>query len=323
MTMHPTLKILIYTMLLAPISATAMELSQKRSKTEFQPDKIELNKQLAQAVYTCKGTRDEWIIIKKLIEEGADPNQTDNQGFTPLMAAAVTGNKEIAQVLIDAGADVNQKDDTGDHALIIAARFGHLEILTILINAGADLHHKNNDNGWNALMAAACEGHSQIITLLIAAGADLHQTDNQGMTALIIATEWHCNGYSTRKETIQLLIAAGADLHQTDNRGKSAFTIAVSKNYPKATCRMIVLAHLARIEQQKQNILTLLQCYKRKCRQEYLQIRDNFQTCFPPIFQEERRTLIDEINQIKDNDIKNELLALCNQMNTQNPQQDQ
>lgn len=46
-------------------------------------------------------------VVKLLIERGADVNQGDNAGFTPLHLAAALGYPEVARVLLEAGADPN------------------------------------------------------------------------------------------------------------------------------------------------------------------------------------------------------------------------
>ena len=46
-------------------------------------------------------------IVLMLIEKGANVNIKGNTGYTPLHAAAMGGNSEIAELLLDHGAEVN------------------------------------------------------------------------------------------------------------------------------------------------------------------------------------------------------------------------
>ena len=52
--------------------------------------------------------------VKQHIAAGTDVNARDDQfGGTPLLAAAMKGHKEVAELLIDKGADVNARDFLG------------------------------------------------------------------------------------------------------------------------------------------------------------------------------------------------------------------
>lgn len=51
--------------------------------------------------------------IKKLLEEGADPNAKDFQGNTPLHLAKKYGDKKIFQLLLSKGADPSIKNKSG------------------------------------------------------------------------------------------------------------------------------------------------------------------------------------------------------------------
>ena len=50
--------------------------------------------------------------IKKLLEEGTDPNIRDGDGNTPLHFAASKGCAEIARPLLGHGVDPNAQDET-------------------------------------------------------------------------------------------------------------------------------------------------------------------------------------------------------------------
>jgi uncharacterized protein len=71
------------------------------------------NSPLSAAVY-----QDRREVVRLLIERGADVNQGDNAGFTPLHLAATLGYSEVARVLLDAGADPNRRSAaTAGHGL--------------------------------------------------------------------------------------------------------------------------------------------------------------------------------------------------------------
>lgn len=53
------------------------------------------------------------ILLKYLLEKGADPNIRDFQGSTPLFVANFAGNKDVIDVLIKFGADPNIRNNKG------------------------------------------------------------------------------------------------------------------------------------------------------------------------------------------------------------------
>jgi serine/threonine-protein phosphatase 6 regulatory ankyrin repeat subunit B len=77
-------------------------------------------------------------IVKKLLEFGADPNIPNKDGWTPLMIASNNGYSEIVKLLLTKGADVNYHSGNNITAISLASRNGHNDIKFLLINKGAD-----------------------------------------------------------------------------------------------------------------------------------------------------------------------------------------
>jgi NAD(P)-dependent dehydrogenase (short-subunit alcohol dehydrogenase family) len=100
-----------------------------------------------------------------------------------LHQAALQGDLEAVRQQIEAGANLNEGDPTGSTPLIIAATFGHTEVAKALIEAGADLDHQTLD-GSTALLSAAFLCQTEIVAALLDAGADKSIRNNDGSTAL-------------------------------------------------------------------------------------------------------------------------------------------
>ena len=63
------------------------------------------------------------MLIRALINIGANVNEADSEGQTPLMAAASWGNASSVRILVKEGkANLDVQDDGGDTALHEAAR---------------------------------------------------------------------------------------------------------------------------------------------------------------------------------------------------------
>ena len=75
--------------------------------------------------------------VKRLIEEGADVNAQDIDGYTALMTASANGHPEVTKLLIEGGANVNAQSNDGETALMLALMRGRNEITQLLMEAGA------------------------------------------------------------------------------------------------------------------------------------------------------------------------------------------
>ena len=71
-------------------------------------------------------------VVQNLIDAGADPNIPNNEGWTPLMAASQNGKSEIARALLEAGTDADAVDRWGVTPAEYAKRGGYTEIIDLL-----------------------------------------------------------------------------------------------------------------------------------------------------------------------------------------------
>ncbi len=172
-------------------------------------------------------------LLKILLKQIGTPNFTDNYGNTPLTLAA--GNPqsgaEVIRLLLDAGANVNQSDRSGMTPLMkAAARQNEVSLLRIIAAAGDRFNLENEPKELQDALAAErekiAEENTAIIDLLIKSGADVNLQDHDGMTALMYAT---ATGKSP--EIMDLLANAGADLYKKNKAGLDAYDL--SKIRPK------------------------------------------------------------------------------------------
>jgi uncharacterized protein len=110
---------------------------------------------------------DDLEAVERLLREGAEINAVKGEFKTSiLMEAAVRGNVGVMKLLIENGADVNMADKDGWTALMGATVQGHLESVKLLLERGAAVNAKNH-NGETALVMAAGMKHTEIRDVIL------------------------------------------------------------------------------------------------------------------------------------------------------------
>ena len=144
--------------------------------------------------------------IKVLLDHGANPNLRVKEntltrtiftmqwffedGATPLVRAAQSGDVDLMKLLLAHGADPTIATDFGDTALSAAAGIGWVEGVTyersraanveavkLLLDLGLDVNSANRD-GRTPLMGAALKGRSEVVQLLVDKGARIDTRDH-------------------------------------------------------------------------------------------------------------------------------------------------
>lgn len=179
--------------------------------------------------------------VRGLIHAGAKINERFSNGETALTTAAYFRSHVMVKLLIELGADVNATNATGFTPLMNANRYLNVQgtdrnydpsilkntmpIITALIAADANVNAKNDD-GRTALHYAVDHNRSgnfysasnaTNVDVLIKAGANVTEKDNDGTTPLHLAENLHA---------IDLLIKAGADVNAKNNEDLTALDFA-------------------------------------------------------------------------------------------------
>jgi hypothetical protein len=107
-----------------------------------------------------------YLVVRLLIERGADVNKSGPMGDTPLSTAALCGHHLVARLLIERGADVNKSGPIGDTPLCAAAYYGHHLVARLLIESGADVNKPGPVEN-TPLYYAALNGHTLVVKELL------------------------------------------------------------------------------------------------------------------------------------------------------------
>ncbi|VFV44289.1 protein phosphatase 1 regulatory subunit 12a [Lynx pardinus] len=203
-------------------------------------------------------------MVKFLVENGANINQPDNEGWIPLHAAASCGYLDIAEFLIGQGAHVGAVNSEGDTPLDIAEEEAMEELLQNEVNRqGVDIEAARKEeerimlrdarqwlnsgqindvrhakSGGTALHVAAAKGYTEVLKLLIQAGYDVNIKDYDGWTPLHAAAHWG------KEEACRILVDNLCDMEMVNKVGQTAFDVADED----------ILGYLEEL-QKKQNLL--------------------------------------------------------------------
>jgi ankyrin repeat protein len=203
--------------------------------------------------------------VRRLLDEHADPNATNDVGATALMWAATNNDVTLARLLLDRGANVNAKSDDGRTPLLIATRLhAAAPLVKLLLDAGADPSATAPGFGAqvNPLLHAAFAGEAETMRLLIAKGADVKAA---GFAALAFTLHADCRACfdllapSMDQQAISLaplvlippesyasairpLIDRGADVNTKDGLGRSVLMRLVADDGAPADLVQLLIA---------------------------------------------------------------------------------
>ena len=167
----------------------------------------------AQALLQATWEGDE-TTVKRLLEEGADPNVQDHDGHAPLHAAAIAGQPGVAGLLVKNGAELELADDYGRTPLLLVARESGNELVArILLEHGADVNALDRA-GASSLELAAWRGFEDVVNTLLDHGATVDPRSERMplLTSFAVA--------KGLERLFRELVEAGVDLGiRTENGG--------------------------------------------------------------------------------------------------------
>ena len=161
-------------------------------------------------------------IMKLLIENGANVNYTDENGFNPLNIAIESGDMELTKFLITNGANVNSLMQDGVSLIGYAIAQNNMDLLQILIENGANVNYTDGDSWANTpLQTASRLGLDNVVRILLTRNADINAVDMNGNTAL------HTAALNSQLSVVKLLLEKNPNLNIQNKAGNTALHLAV------------------------------------------------------------------------------------------------
>jgi uncharacterized protein len=112
-------------------------------------------------------------LVERLLRRGAKANVVNKYGASPLHEAVRVASPELVAMLLEAGAEPNVANADNQTALMLAARTGNVAVAELLVKAGADVNQREKFKEQSAVMWAAGENHPEMVAFLVSKGADL------------------------------------------------------------------------------------------------------------------------------------------------------
>lgn len=118
---------------------------------------------MSSLAYACqKGTT---MCVDLLLEAGANANQTNNHGWSPLLSAMHGKHVDIAETLIKRGAKINTKGVRDWTPLMYATYWGDIKMVELLIKYRVDAISKNEEDNTALDISIYC-GNNEVSELL-------------------------------------------------------------------------------------------------------------------------------------------------------------
>ena len=169
-------------------------------------------------------------IMYLLERQPSDVNLPTKSDLRPPLHLAVFGGSEVmVRLLIEHGADLNSRDIYGNTALHVAVQADADSIVELLLDESRKSHNQcsyvntGNNDGWTPLHLAAHCGKTSICKILLQYGAYVDCQTKSGKTPL------HWASIKSNREIVALLVEHSADLEATDRNERMPFQYATSK----------------------------------------------------------------------------------------------
>lgn len=155
-------------------------------------------------------------LIQQLLDQGADINEMNEIGITPLVMAVIRKQEDLIPFLLERGANPLLTTASGISPLQLAQSSQNELIYYTLLDALL----RRQGNGYSYLSTLILQDKQDEFLTAINLGMDVNAPDREGATPLMYASHTNQIFYAEH------LLAQGAQLNQQDDDGNTPLTIA-------------------------------------------------------------------------------------------------
>uniref|UniRef100_A0A8C1MDG9 Ankyrin repeat domain 52a n=1 Tax=Cyprinus carpio TaxID=7962 RepID=A0A8C1MDG9_CYPCA len=176
------------------------------------------------------------LCLELLVNNGADVNMQSKEGKSPLHMAAIHGRFTRSQILIQNGGEIDCVDRYGNTPLHVAAKYGHELLISTLMTNGADTLY--------SIVLSMSKEH------VLSAGFDINTPDNFGRTCL------HAAASGGNVDCLNLLLSSRADLNKKDKFGRTPLHYAAANG--RYQCAVVLVGAGAEVNERDRSGCTPL-----------------------------------------------------------------
>ncbi|RZC41499.1 uncharacterized protein BDFB_001381 [Asbolus verrucosus] len=167
-------------------------------------------------------------LLKKLLKDGYNINQTGQNNMTALMWAVKYKYLDIVDYLLNNGADPTIKTDSGDNVLILALEHklwdehSMINLWKAVKKVSFIDVNFTSKNGHNMLHMCVRRDWEELLKILLLEKPNVDAGNSNGVTPLMLSC------FRNNIAIIDILIEAGADILKEDNHGRMTLCYAIS-----------------------------------------------------------------------------------------------
>jgi serine/threonine-protein phosphatase 6 regulatory ankyrin repeat subunit B len=161
-------------------------------------------------------------VFDHLLEQGADPGDGNDLGYTPLILASLNNHHHLIRRYLTRGDDASIRDIDGETALSLAIENRHEESIAAFREFRVEEGDYEGMDPEAAMLKSAENGHLGTILGLRDSGVPLNICDGYGNTPLMVAVQAGHHG------VVRSLYHLGADINHRNHAGETALGLARS-----------------------------------------------------------------------------------------------